>query len=42
VGTNIKQETTLLSGVKDGNDNRSDFGLMGKRGKMGMRVSRKY
>jgi hypothetical protein len=38
---NIRQETTCLSGAKDGNENRSGFGMMGKRGKMGMRALRK-
>jgi hypothetical protein len=37
----IRQETTCLSGVKDGNENRSGFGLTGKRGKRGMRVLKK-
>jgi len=35
---NIRQETTFLSGVRDGNENKKGFGLMGKRGKMVMRV----
>jgi len=35
---NIRQETTFLSGAKDGNKNKRGFGLMGKRGRMGMRV----
>ena len=30
----IRQETTFLSGVRDGNENKRGFGLMGKRGKM--------
>ena len=34
---NIRQETTFLSGAKDGSENRSGFGLTGKRGKMGMK-----
>jgi len=34
----ITQETTCLSGVRDGNENKKGFGLTGKRGKMGMRV----
>jgi len=31
---NIRQETTCLSGAKDGNENTTGFALMGKRGKM--------
>jgi len=38
---NIRQETICLSGVKDGNENKSGFGLTGKRGKMGMTVLKK-
>jgi hypothetical protein len=32
---NIRRETTFLSGVKDGNENKSGYGLTGKRGKGG-------
>jgi len=39
---NIRQETTFLSGAKDGNENKRDFGLMGKRGKMVMRVLKRF
>jgi len=35
---NIRQETTFLSGAKDGNENKKGFGLMGKRGRMGIRA----
>jgi len=35
---NIRQENTFLSSVKDGNKNKKGFGLMGKRGRRGMRV----
>jgi hypothetical protein len=38
---NIRQETTFSSGAKDGNKNRSGFGLTGKRGKMGMKGSKR-
>jgi hypothetical protein len=41
VGMNIKQEITCLNGVRNGNANRSGFGLTGKTVKMGMRVLRK-
>jgi len=34
---NIRQETTCLSGAKDGNENKKGVGLMGKRGMRGMR-----
>ena len=34
----IRQEITCSSGVKDGNKNKKGFGLMGKRGRMGMRA----
>jgi len=37
-GMNIRQETTFLGGVKDGNENKRGFGLTGRRGKMGMRA----
>jgi len=39
---NIRQETTFLSGVRDGNENKKGFGLMGKRGKMGMRALKRF
>jgi len=38
---NIKPETTCISGVKDGKENKKGFELMGKRGKIGMKVSKK-
>jgi len=39
---NIRQETIFLSGAKDGNENKKGFGLMGKRGRMGMRVVKRF
>jgi len=39
---NIRQETTFLSGAKDGNENKGGFGLMGKRGRMGMRALKRF
>jgi len=39
---NIRQETTFLSGANDGNKNKKGFGLTGKRGKMGMRVLKRF
>ena len=41
MGMSIRQETTFLSGVKDGNESRSDCGLMGNRGKKGMKGLKK-
>jgi len=38
----IKQDTTFLSGIKDGNENKRGFGLMGKRGRMDMRVLKRF
>jgi len=38
---NIRQETIYLSGARDGNENKKGFGLMGKRGKMSMRASKR-
>ena len=40
-GHEYQMRDHLLSGVKDGNKNRSGFGLMGKRGKGGMRRLRR-
>jgi len=39
---NIRQETTFLSGAEDGNENKKGFGLMGKKGRRGMRVLRGF
>jgi len=39
---NIRQETTCSSGAKDGNENKKGFGLMGKRGKMVIRVLKRF
>ena len=39
---NIRQETTFLSGVKDGNENKRGFGLMGKRVRRGMRALERF
>ena len=42
MGMNIRQETTYLSGVKDGNENTKGFESIGKKGKMGMRVLKRF
>jgi len=38
---NINLETICLSGVRDGNENKKGFGSMGKRGKIGTKVSKR-
>jgi hypothetical protein len=37
----IKPETTCSSSEKDGKKNKKGFGLMDKRGKMGIKVLKK-
>ena len=38
---NITQENIYLSSAKDGNEIKKSFGLMSKRGKIGMRASKR-
>jgi len=35
---NIRKETTLLNGVRDGNEKKNGYRSKGKWGKIGMRV----
>jgi len=39
---NIRQETTFLSGVENGNENKKGFGLMGRRGRRGVIVLKRF
>jgi len=39
---NIRQGTTFSSRVKDENESKNGFALMGKRRRMGMRVLKRF